>query len=121
VIKGVATALHDTARAFRHEQGDTLAGYVDDAAARVEVVADSVRQREWRDLLGEVDDVARRHPELVFLGAIASGFIFGRLLDDAMKMPPEPQSGSSRERSIDKPPGLSSGAELTTVYGSDAL
>ena len=50
------------------------AQYIRQAAGQIETVATAVRERDMRELLGEVQDFARRQPTLFFGGAVVLGF-----------------------------------------------
>jgi len=50
------------------------AQYIRQAAGQIETVANAVRQRDMRDLIGEVREFARRQPTLFFGGAVILGF-----------------------------------------------
>ncbi|HZB92942.1 MAG TPA: hypothetical protein VE397_15955 [Stellaceae bacterium] len=83
----VADAVHGLADAFRRaadtleqEQNRTVARYADQAAAQIDRLSASVRARDVADLLAEAEDFARRQPSLFFAGAVAAGFVIGRLI-----------------------------------------
>jgi hypothetical protein len=50
------------------------AQYIRQAAGQIETVANAVRERDVRELLGEVQEFARRQPTLFFGGAVVLGF-----------------------------------------------
>ncbi len=50
------------------------AQYIRQAAGQIETVANAVRQRDMRELVGEVQQFARRQPTLFFGGAVILGF-----------------------------------------------
>jgi hypothetical protein len=77
---GFATALRRSADAFADEGGSVVAHYADRMADEVDHLSDAVRNRDWRDLLAKVEDVARRRPELVLAVAIAAGFAMVRMM-----------------------------------------
>ena len=56
------------------------AQYIRQASQTMSGVADQIRDREVRDLIGEVTDFARRQPTLVFGGAMLLGFAALRFL-----------------------------------------
>jgi hypothetical protein len=81
---GFANALRRSADAFAEEGGGAVvARYADQVAEQVDHLSDAVRHQHWRDLLASVEDTARRRPELFFAGAIAAGFLVGRMLTGA--------------------------------------
>ncbi len=50
------------------------AQYIRQAAGQIESVANAVRERDMRELMGEVQEFARRQPTLFFGGAVVLGF-----------------------------------------------
>jgi hypothetical protein len=50
------------------------AHYIRQAAGQIESVANAVRERDMRELVGEVQEFARRQPTLFFGGAVILGF-----------------------------------------------
>ena len=81
---GFANALRRSADAFAEEGGTVVAHYADQVADHVDHLSDAVRNQHWRDLVANVEDTARRRPELFLAGAVAAGFVLGR----AMAAPP---------------------------------
>jgi hypothetical protein len=87
----IASLAHAAERAA-HEFDDDLpqaAQYIRQASQTMSGVADQIRDREVRDLIGEVTDFARRQPTLVFGGAMLLGFAALRFLKSSA-----PSSGS---------------------------
>jgi hypothetical protein len=56
------------------------AQYIRQTAGQIESVANAVRQRDMRELAGEVQEFARRQPALFFGGAVILGFAALRFL-----------------------------------------
>jgi hypothetical protein len=56
------------------------AQYIRQTAGQIETVASAVRQRDMRELVGEVQEFARRQPALFFGGAVILGFAALRFL-----------------------------------------
>jgi ABC-type transporter Mla subunit MlaD len=71
------------------------AQYIRQASEQLQSVADTVRERDVRELVSEVQDLARRQPTLFFGGAVVLGFAALRFL----KSTPPAQIGSDRETS----------------------
>jgi hypothetical protein len=59
------------------------AQYIRQAAGQIETVATAVRERDMRELVGEVQQFARRQPTLFFGGAVVLGFAALRFLKSA--------------------------------------
>ncbi|WP_142848810.1 hypothetical protein [Telmatospirillum sp. J64-1] len=76
----VAHALHEAARDLEKEKQDMTAHYADLAADQIERVAETLREKEWRELAEDVEALARRQPALFIGGAMVAGFLLGRFL-----------------------------------------
>jgi hypothetical protein len=68
------------------------AHYIRQASEQIQSVADTVRDRDMRDLVGEVENFARRQPALFFGGALVLGFAALRFLKSSAPR----QSGSGQ-------------------------
>ena len=79
-VEGMAQALRQAADQLEREEKPTAARYADQAAAQVAQFSDTVRARDIEELLLEVERFARRQPTLFFAGALAAGFLLGRIL-----------------------------------------
>jgi ElaB/YqjD/DUF883 family membrane-anchored ribosome-binding protein len=79
-VHGLAEALRRTAGSFEREENRAIARYAEQAAAQVDRFSETVRAREIGDLLAEAEDFARRQPSLFLAGAVATGFVIGRIL-----------------------------------------
>jgi hypothetical protein len=78
-IGSIAQATGRAANEFETEL-PKAAQYIRQAAEQIQGVADTVRERDARELLGEVQDFARRQPTLFFGGAVVLGFAALRFL-----------------------------------------
>jgi hypothetical protein len=77
---GLAHALQ-TASDDLHGRGqDTAAAWVRQVAAGLERASGTVRERNVDDLIGSVEDFARRQPVAFIGGAVAAGFGLARLM-----------------------------------------
>ena len=79
-VSGMAAALRQAADQLEREEKPTVARYADQAAAHVEQFSATMRAHEVEELLVEVERFARRQPTLFFAGALAVGFLLGRIL-----------------------------------------
>jgi uncharacterized protein YjeT (DUF2065 family) len=79
-ISAVAEAARCAARSLDRSGSPEIGHGVDGAADRIDDLARVVREREWRDIAAATAAFARRRPRLFGLGAIALGFLVGRLL-----------------------------------------
>jgi len=69
----IASAVQRAAGEFETDVPQA-AQYIRQAAGQIETVANAVRQRDMRELVGEVQQFARRQPTLFFGGAMILGF-----------------------------------------------
>jgi hypothetical protein len=76
----VAQALRQTGQHLQHQQQSSVAGYVEQTAARLESMTNYLRSREVPELVADTKDLARRKPELFLTGALAIGFVGARFL-----------------------------------------
>ena len=92
----LADLIHGVATALRHggdELGAVVAGHAGDVADRVDHLSDRMRERSWREIVADLEDGARRRPELFLACAVAAGFLLGRVIaapprDGADRYPP---------------------------------
>lgn len=78
-IGSIAQATERAAHEFEAELPQA-AHYIRQASEQMQGVADTVRERDVRELVGEVQDFARRQPTLFFGGAVVLGFAALRFL-----------------------------------------
>ena len=57
-----------------------IARYLGEGAAQVDSLSRKMRERNWGELVADTEDFARRQPTWFVLGAVATGFVVGRLL-----------------------------------------
>ncbi|MCA1646587.1 MAG: phage holin family protein [Chloroflexi bacterium] len=76
----VAQALRQTGQHLQEQEQGAFAGYLEQAAERVEGLTNHLRVRDVPQLLADTEDVARRSPGLFLGAAVALGFIGARFL-----------------------------------------
>jgi hypothetical protein len=81
-VGSVAEAMRAAARSLDQSQSPSAARHADRAAERIERFSRSLHEQRWSEIIGDVEDVARRRPALFVLGAVTMGFLAGRLLSD---------------------------------------
>lgn len=88
-----ADYLANVSRAMQRAAGEfekdvpQAARYIRRAGSQLGSMADTVRQRDARELVCEVEDLARRQPGLFFGGAVLLGFAALRFLKSASPAP----------------------------------
>jgi hypothetical protein len=99
----VAEGMRAAARSLDHSQSPIAAGYADQAAERVEAFARSLDERSLGEIIGDVGGVARRRPGLFALGAVAVGFLAGRLFSDPSPRDPTRQTPAAGNLALADP------------------
>jgi hypothetical protein len=79
-IEGVAKVLHETVGQLRQKSPGAVTDYAERAVEGLDSVANALRERDMRDLVGQVEDFARRQPVLFIAGSVAIGFALARFL-----------------------------------------
>lgn len=79
-IAGIARALRSAAQPLDESQSRVIARYLEEGAAQVHSLSRTMRERHWGELVADTEDFARRQPTWFVLGAVATGFVVGRLL-----------------------------------------
>ncbi len=79
-VQSVAQAMRRTGEQLRGEQQELPAKVLDAAAERAERVGSYLEQSSADELLGQVEDFARRRPWMVAAGGFALGLVGSRLL-----------------------------------------
>jgi ElaB/YqjD/DUF883 family membrane-anchored ribosome-binding protein len=79
-VHGLADALRHTADTLERDEKVAVARYADQAAAQIDRLSENLRARDFRDLLANLEGFARRQPSLFIAGAVAAGFVIGRIL-----------------------------------------
>lgn len=92
-IHGFAEALRRAGDTLGQEESPVAARCAAQAAAQLERVAATLRERQFSDILAGAESLARRQPGLFIAGAIAAGFLATRLLVPAAA--PAPRRGAA--------------------------
>ncbi len=110
-LASIAEAVQAGADSLDRRHNPVAARYAGQAADRFADMSQSLDERSWGAVIGEVEGVARRRPALFVAGAVAAGFLAGRFL--AL---PAPENGTRRTR---REAALRS-AEVTAAISSAA-
>ena len=81
----LSNAARETAKRLRAENDNNIAGYIESVADRIDGAADYLRNASAGELIGDVQSVARRHPELVVGGMFVTGLLIARFLKAGTK------------------------------------
>jgi hypothetical protein len=89
-IGGVARAIHGAAHEIEQEMPHA-AGFIHDAAAKLEGAANSLRDRSVDDLIRSLNKFARSQPAAFVGGAVLAGFALSRFLKSSSGHSGEPR------------------------------
>jgi len=79
-LGSVATALRKTSEQLNQQNEPTFASYTQSAADQIENLSTMLQNKDLNGLVNEVQDFARRQPELFIAGSLAAGLLIGRFL-----------------------------------------
>jgi len=82
-VHSLAEALRQAADTFEREESRVAARYIDQAAAQIDRLSETMHRQSLQDMLASAEDIARRQPALFLTGAVAIGFVVGRVLSRA--------------------------------------
>jgi hypothetical protein len=77
-IGSVVQAVRQSTQQLRDQRHDTIAQYVDEAAAQLERFSNALREKHVGELLDDAQRFARRNPALFIGGAFAVGLLSAR-------------------------------------------
>lgn len=92
-LGGIGSALRRAAQTLHEEQDENLARYTESLADGVDSGASYLRDHDFRSLLNDAGDIARRRPELVLGGAFIAGLALVRFLKAS-----SPSNGGTYDR-----------------------
>jgi hypothetical protein len=76
----IAGAVRESTQKLRDERHDTIAGYIDQAADRIERVSQQLRDKDINELVSDMQRLARRQPAVFIGSAFALGVLGARFL-----------------------------------------
>lgn len=104
----VAHALRQTGQQLREKQQEGIAQYTDRAAETVERFSEYLNGRDVHQLIGEVEEYARRQPAVFLAGAFALGFLAARFLKSS-RPGGSPSAAAGRFESRSQAAGMPAG------------
>lgn len=113
-IGGYSSAVRESARSLE-DQDPNIAWFTNQAADRLQGVANYVRDRDLSSLRRDAEDFGRRHPALLLGGLFLTGFIIGGALK-AGRRATEEQDQTDFEYNYD--PETSPGEAMSTPVSS---
>lgn len=79
-VHGLADALRHAADTLERDDKAAVARYADQAAEQIDRFSTTMREQHLKDMVASTESFARRQPVLFVAGAVAAGFVVGRLL-----------------------------------------
>ena len=79
-ITALGDALRRSAESFESTGAGGLVEYANQAADQISGFADTVRDRSWNELAGDLESFGRRYPMTFMASAMSIGFVLGRFL-----------------------------------------
>jgi len=110
-IHTYSAAAREAAERLKGESDSNLAEYVSTAADRLDRLGSQIQERDLGELVDEVEDVARRRPEVFFGGLFVAGLAMARFL----KASKQRRERDRYERNYKLPAGRSNVAASTTL------
>jgi hypothetical protein len=86
-LVGVANAIRKTGEHLRAEDQGAFTEYFDRAARQVDVASEYLQRRTLGQVIGDVEQFARREPALFLGGAFVAGLVGGRFLKSSRPAP----------------------------------
>jgi len=79
-ITALGDALRQSTESLESTGVGSLAQYANQAAEQINGFADTVRDRSWGELAGDIESFGRRYPLTFMMSAMGVGFMLGRFL-----------------------------------------
>jgi len=79
-IGALGDALRQSTESLESTGVGSLAQYATQAADQISGFADTVRDRSWEELAGDLESFGRRYPLTFMMSAMGIGFMLGRFL-----------------------------------------
>jgi hypothetical protein len=106
-LDNVASAIHQVGEQLRQNNQQQYGQYADLAAGQISRVAGYLRQRNINDLVEDVQNFARRQPELFLGGAFVLGLLGARFLKASSGQATSSSNNAPWQGSATRSPGYS--------------
>jgi hypothetical protein len=84
-LEDISQAIRSTGQTLRDNDQGTVAQYTEKMAQQVDQLANYLDEKEIDQIVGDIENVARRRPELFLAGAFGLGLLVGRFLKSSHK------------------------------------
>jgi len=98
-LGGMARAIHEAADQLDDDLPAHAGAYIHKAAEGIEQLSSAIRDRSVGNLLGTLENFARRQPAAFFGGAVLTGFVLSRFLKSTAEGHPVPRTRAPDARS----------------------
>lgn len=102
----LSSTLQEAGTQLREQDEAAVATYLDQAAGQVEQIGAMLENQEYGQLIGTVQEFARRQPVLFFAAAVAVGVVGARFLRSSASQGSASQGSSQYQRGPDAYAGL---------------
>jgi hypothetical protein len=100
-IGGYSEAIRDTARSIEEKGDPNIAWFTQQAADKLQGVADYMRNSDFACLRGDCEGIARRHPAVFFGGMFFAGLLLGNMMKASRRRYDESQGEFDYDRTAD--------------------
>lgn len=102
-IQTYSAAAREAAERLQHESDTNLAQYVSTAADRLDRLGSRIQERDVSQLVDDVEEIARRRPEVFFGGMFVVGLAVARFLKASKQRRQRDQDDRSFELAVPYP------------------
>lgn len=117
-VGAVAQAVRQSSQGLREQDQGAVAGYVEQAADRLDGAAEYLRQRDVPQLVDEVEGFARRQPAMFLGAAFGLGLLAARFIKSSRQQAQNNASSSALGTYRSGSGGSSAGYDLDTTTTS---
>jgi hypothetical protein len=118
-LTSVCEALHESAERLREDDVSAFAGLMDQAADRIDRVAEYIREEDIKDMFDAAQNWARKNPALFLGGSFVAGLLVARLLKSTQAAARDENDLS--DRSFDGSSTSRFGERETSRFGSENI
>lgn len=120
-VANVGEAVRQAAQSLARSGNPNMAQYTAEAADQIDRLAQTVRERGWQEIVGDVEGFARREPALFVALSVAAGFLAGRFLWAPVRRPtPAPGEPAAEAAGAASPPSVSEAPAAASGDGEAA-
>lgn len=111
-IQTYSAAARRAAERLEGESDTNLSQYVSTAADRLDQLGSRIQERDLGELVDDVEDIARRRPEIFFGGMFVAGLAVARFLKASKQRRQRDRFGSSSQLAVQRSSATALGANF---------